>query len=431
MADSEMLLHYLWEHRLWEYGALKTAEGQRVEVLDPGKHNTDAGPDFFNAKIRIGSRTWAGNIEIHTRASDWHRHGHQYDRAYDSIVLHVVGHDDATIYRPDGSPIPQVVLPYANEFRSRYDAMVASNDSLACSRELSNLPPLYITDWLASLGYERLYAKADRIMAYLERLNGDWMATAYVTLCRALGFSTNAEPFERLAFATPIQYLLKHRSDRRLIEAALFGQAGLLGETPPDPDDLLHIEDLKVDYAFMQAKYDIAPLESPGWKLARMRPPNFPHRRIAALVEMICNGFAFGRGFAHVLDVDSARKLFEIEITGFWENHYTFGGRAAIAPRAFSPDTVATLIINALVPLLYAYGLYFANDQRIEAAIALLQELGPEHNSVTRVFTDRGIRCDDAFTSQALIQLRREYCEQRKCLFCRIGHRLLAAKAKP
>lgn len=428
---AELLLHYIWEHRLWQYGSLKTDDGARVEILDPGIHNLDAGPDFFNAKVKIGDRTWAGNVEIHTRASDWLRHGHQNDASYHSVILHVVGHSDTPVTRPDGTVIPQMELPYAPDFRARYDEMVGSKAPLACGNHLGDISPLYITDWLSSLGYQRLYSKADRIGQYLERLDGDWQEVAYVTLARALGFSVNAEPFERLAFSTPLRCLLKHRSDSRLVEATLFGQAGFLNIAPSGPEDILHLEELRLDYDFMKSKYDLEPIEGHTWKLARMRPPNFPHRRIAALMTMICDGFTFGRRFSHVNDEQSARNLFNINIGGYWETRYNFGGRTAIAPRAFSPDTVTSLIINTVVPLLYAYGLHFASDERMEAAINILQSLRAESNSVTRVFTDRGIRCDDAFTSQALIQLRREYCEPRKCLFCRLGHRILAAKAAP
>ena len=429
--SAEMLLHYLWEHRLWKYGTLRTVEGQRVEVLDPGIHNDDSGPDFFNAKIIIGEKTWAGNVEIHTSASDWFRHGHQDDPAYQSIILHVVGHSDAEIKRPDGSVIPQLILPYTADFRRRYLSMVESPAEPACASELHTLDPLYVTDWLTALAYERIYAKVDRVFQYLRRVNDDWQAAAYITLARALGFSTNAEPFERLAVATPLRFMLKHSSQPALIEAILFGQSGFLDAKPSAPDDVLYIEQLRIDYDFLRAKYGLSPLESPGWKLARMRPPNFPHRRIAALCSMISDGFTFGRKFSHVSSLDEARQLFNCQINGYWESHFSFGGNAAKAPRAFSPETVGSLIINALVPLLYAYGLHFGNDRKMNTAIEIMQALGAEHNSLTRIFTDRGISCDDAFTSQALIQLRRAYCEPRKCLFCRIGHRILAAKSHP
>lgn len=432
MAGPEMLLQYLWEHRLWDYGSLRTVDGRRVNVIDQGRRNNDAGPDFFNAKVEIGGELWAGNVEIHVNASDWHRHRHHEDPAYDTVVLHVVGCSDTEVRRRDGQVIPQLELPYTADYRARYDAMVNNvTDRLACARELHSIPPLYITDWIASLGYERIYAKVERVNDFLDRLDGDWQAAAYVTLARALGFSTNSDAFERVAFATPLRCLLKHRSDSRLLEAALFGQAGFLATANVDPDVPDYLDNLRTDYGFMCAKYNLEAPESPGWKMSRMRPPNLPHRRIAALVAMIADGFRFGSAFAHVTDEASARELFKTEITGYWATHYTFGPSSAYVPRAFSPDSVTSLIINALVPLLYAYGLYFGDDAKTAAAVDILQGLPAENNSVTRIFTEQGIPCDDAFSSQALIQLRRAYCEPRKCLYCRIGHRILAAKARP
>ncbi|MBJ2188503.1 MAG: DUF2851 family protein [Muribaculaceae bacterium] len=432
MAGAEMLLQYLWEHRLWDYGSLKTIDGRRVNVIDQGRRNQDSGPDFFNAKIEIDGHIWAGNVEIHVRASDWHRHGHHADRAYDSVILHVVGHSDAEVRRPDGQPIPQLELPYTPDYRSRYDAMVNNTvDRLACSRHLYGFSPIHITDWITALGHERLYAKVERVNSALGRLDGDWQAAAYVTLARALGFSTNSDAFERVAYATPLRCLLKHRSDRRLLEATLFGQAGFLATAGNDPEHPGYVDDLRADYGFMKAKYGLSAPESPGWKMARMRPPNLPHRRIAALAAIIADGFRFGSAFSHVTNQADARNLFTTEITGYWATHYTFGPSSAYVPRAFSPDSVTSLIINAVVPLLYAYGVYFGDDSKTAAAVELLQSLPPENNSVTRIFTDQGIPCDDAFSSQALIQLRRAYCEPRKCLYCRIGHRILASKAKP
>ena len=429
---AEMLLQYLWEHRLWKYGSLRTVDGRRVEVIDQGRRNSDSGPDFFNAKVNIGGQEWAGNVEIHVKASDWHRHGHDSDMAYDSVVLHVVGESDCEIHRHDGQVIPQMVLPYVADYRARYDAMVNNTSSkLACGKDLSQVPPLYITDWLTSLGYERLYAKVERVNEALERLEGDWQAAAYVVLARALGFSTNSDAFERLAYSTPLRCLLKHRSDPQLIEATLFGQAGFLDHPSKDPDDADYMKQLRLDYGFMCAKYGLERPEAIGWKMARMRPPNFPHRRIAALVAMLAEGFRIGRGFSHIADEESARGLFDVEINGYWINHYTFGTPSVYAPKAFSPESVTSLLINAIVPLLYAYGMYFGDDAKMAAAVAILQALPAENNSVTRVFTDFGVACRDAFTSQALIQLRRAYCEPRKCLYCRLGHRMLAAKTAP
>ena len=429
---AEMLLQYLWEHRLWEQCDLHTTDGNPIQVIDPGRRNTDSGPDFFNAKIIIDGRTWAGNVEIHVRAGDWYRHGHDKDKAYDSVILHVVGEADTDVLRSDGHTIPQLVLPYTPDYRARYDAMVNNTSSrLPCAAELAAIPPLYMTDWLSSLGYERLYAKVERINEALERLNGDWQATAYVTLARALGFSTNSDAFERLAYATPLRPLLKHRNEPTLLEAALFGQAGFLDCTVESDADREYLENLRADYKFLKTKYDLRQPQSLGWKMARMRPSNFPHRRIATLVALISEGFVFGRHFAHVTDEESARQLFKYDLNGYWINHYAFGKPTAYSPRALGQDSVTSLLINAVVPLLYAYGLHYGNETHLESAVRLLQSLKAESNSIVSCFTEAGIACDDAFTSQALIQLRRNYCEQRKCLYCRVGHRILAAKAKP
>ncbi len=431
---AEALLQYLWEHRLWEYGALSTVDGRPLRIIDPGRRNTDAGPDFFNAKVNIDGHDWAGNVEIHTIASDWYRHGHHNDPAYHSVMLHVVGNSDCEVHRPDGSVIPQVRMAYTPHFRERYDAMVNNpSPGLACAADLTHLQPLYFTDWVTSLGHERLYSKVERVEQAVQRLDGNWPAAAFVTLARALGFSTNSDPFERLAFATPLQLLKKHGNDTTMIEAALLGMAGFLDDCPQSmaPDTAQYMDRARSDFKFFCLKYGLKQPESMGWKMSRMRPPNFPHRRIAALAAMVATGFDFGREFAHADSLEKAREMFRVEIGGYWLNHYNFGSSSSISPHAFSPDTVDLLIINTVVPLLYAYGLHFGDDSKTEAAVDILHSLPAERNSLTRLFTDLGIRCDDAFTSQALIQLRRAYCEPRKCLYCRIGHRFLAARVRP
>lgn len=429
---AEMLLQYLWENRLWQQCDLSTTDGRPIRVIDQGRRNTDAGPDFFNAKIIIDGKLWAGNVEIHTRASDWRRHNHHLDPAYDTIILHVVGHSDEIIYRRNGAPIPQMVLPYTPDYRARYEQMVNNPARLPCGESIHDFSAIYLTDWLTALGYERIYSKVERVMGLLQRLNGDWQQTAYVTVARALGFSTNSDPFERLALATPLRLLLKHSNDPQLVEALLYGQAGFLDNLHfDDPEEQEYVDRLRADHSFLATKYNLPKPENLGWKMARMRPQNFPHRRIAALVAMLVQGFPLGRHIARITNEAAAREPFEVQIGGYWVNHFTFGNKSAYAPRALSHDSVTSLLINAIAPLLVAYGTYFGDESRLDTAVALLQGLPAEKNSIVSIFTDAGIPCPDAFTSQALIQLRRNYCEQRKCLYCRIGHRILAAKAHP
>lgn len=425
----EKLMHYVWQHRLWLQSDMSTIDGRRVQVIDPGLHNHDSGPDFFNAKISIDGRIWCGNVEIHVKASDWMRHGHHNNEAYDSVILHVVSVNDMTITRHDGSVIPQLILPCAPDFDRRYDSLVNNQESeLSCASEIGSLPALYITDWLSSLAYERLYAKCERIAALYKNLSGNWAEVVYVTLARSLGFGINSDAMERLALATPLHCLMKHRDSPETIEGALFGQAGFL-DNPPD--NSFYIKRMQQEYAFMMSKFDLKPLKSPGWKMARMRPNNFPHRRIATLAAMVYRGFTISSRIFSVESVDEAYSLFEFELLGYWSRRYNFNSDNAPSARALSHDAATILIINLVVPMLYTYGTIRGEDDICNRAIDILHQLKAESNSIVRMFVKAGISCPDAFTSQALIELRRKYCEPRKCLYCRIGHRLLSAKVKP
>lgn len=431
---AEMLLQYLWEHRLWERCDTFTTDGRHINIIDQGLRNNGSGPDFFNAKIEIDGHMWVGNVEIHVNASDWMRHNHQSDPAYDNVILHVVGNADRQIHhRCDQRPLPTMVLPFTPDYSERYQAMVNNTaSSPACAQSLPDIEPIYLTDWLTSLGYERLYQKTDHIANLLARNGNDWHQTAYTIMARALGFSTNSDPMERLAVATPLRALLRHRSEPQMVEAMLFGQAGMLDTpaTAADSDDD-YIDQLRLNYDFLARKYDLHRLESPGWKTGRIRPANSPMRRIATLAAMVADGFTFGRQFIHIDSEKAARRMLDIHLDGYWINHYNFGQRSVYAPKALSDDSITRLIVNAVVPLLYAYGLQAADDNRCNLAIEILEQLPAESNSIITTFENAGIPCHDAFTSQSLIQLRRAYCEPRKCLFCRIGHRILAARARP
>lgn len=427
----ERLMQYVWQHRLWVPGSMRDVDGNAVTVIDPGLLNTNAGPDFFNAKVRIGSRMWVGNIEIHVRATDWHRHGHDSDPAYDSVVLHVVQHSDGRIARPDGEIIPQLVMPCAADFRDRYDAMV--NDptaDLPCAKFLPDVEHIHLHSWLTALAHERIFAKSDRIRSLYERLEGDWQAVIFVTLARALGFGLNSDPFERLALSIPPAVLMKHRDNPLALEAILFGQAGLLSGDAADPEAAAYLERLRQEYDFMASKFGLKAPAALGWKMARMRPQNFPHRRLGALAAIVGAGFEAADRMFYIRSVDQARELFDVVLSGFWAGHVNFGpGRSGGQTRAFSTDSLNVLVINVVVPMLNAYSEIYGSDEMHERALSMLETLPTERNNIVRLFRAAGVQCPDAFTSQALIQLRREYCLPRKCLYCRLGHRFLARQA--
>lgn len=425
----EELMQYVWRFRLWPPSVMATVDGQRIDVIDPGELNRGSGPDFFNAKISIGGQMWIGNVEIHVRASDWMRHGHDSDRAYDNVVLHVVEVDDCPVYRSDGQLIPQMVMRCAADFSQRYAQMVDNPGlELACAAELPGMPQIHISDWICALGYERLQAKADRALAMVHDGDGGWMQAIYVTLARALGFGNNAEPMELLARTTPLKALLRHSDEVTAVEAMLFGQAGLLAGHEASEDG--YVQRLCSDYAFYSAKYGLHPSAGVCWKMARMRPQNFPHRRIAALARFVAGGFRFGSRVLAVSNEEEARELFGMRLDGYWARHFSLSDSGVgSTPRAFSQSSATVLIINVVAPLLYAFGQETGDTRRQEAAADLLQHLKPESNSIIDIFARAGLVADSASASQALIQLRREYCVPRKCLFCRIGHRLLSHKA--
>lgn len=423
----ERLMQYVWQHRLLLTDNMVTVDGRKVTVIDPGRLNTDAGPDFFNAKVKIGDRLWAGDVEIHVRASDWHRHGHDGDRAYDSVVLHVVDRDDTAISRHDGEIIPQMVMQCDAEFHRKYHQLVDRADiDLPCAPEMAAMPRLHVLDWLTSLGFERLYEKADRLTRLVADYSGDWEQAAYVVLARALGFGTNAEPMERLARSLPLHFLRKHSDSPTAVEALFFGQGGLLDTAPADDP---YVDELRREHNFFAHKFSLRPLQPLGWKMARMRPHNFPHRRIALLAALLCSD---SRLVARLIDASSIDELLEIfrrPLCGYWASHFTFGPGTERCFDTLSKASAHILIINVAAPLLMAYGSARSDEELSRRAAELLHSLPPESNSIVSLFTSAGLPCDDAFTSQALIHLRRNLCETRKCLYCRLGHRLLASRA--
>lgn len=423
-------MQYVWEQRLWPVRDMSTVDGRRIVVLDPGVLNHDSGPDFFNAKVIIDGQHWSGNVEIHVKASDWYAHHHDKDKAYDSVVLHVVDVDDASVYRSNGEKIPQMVMKCAPDFSKRYTDMVFNPlRELPCGGEISSLPSIYVTDWLTSLGFERLYTKSDRIMGLLERCNGDWAEVLYVTLARALGFSTNSEPFEMLALSTPLRHMLHYTDSLMSVEAILFGQAGLLTGLDNSPEP--YVAALCREYRFLQAKYQLQPSKNIMWKMARMRPQNFPHRRIAALARMICSNALTSNAIIEAKNEDAARRIFNLRLDGFWADHFNFSGASPmVSATAMSNSSITVLLINVVVPMIFAYATSRGDDRRREFAVDLLHKLKPESNRIIETFCRAGLIAHDAFNSQALIQLKRQYCEGRKCLYCRVGHKLLSMKVK-
>lgn len=421
-------MQYVWKHRLWRSEDMVTNTGKKVRVVDPGLLNTDAGPDFFNAKIEIDGHMWVGNVEMHYRATDWKRHHHDSDKAYDSVILHVVAKDDAPVRRTNGELIPQLVLEVSPQFNADYASLVGATIEVPCATKIKQVPHLTIVEWVEGLAFERLHGKVERIHQLLDSFNGSWEDVCYVTLARNFGFGINNDAFERLARRTPLRLLGKHSDSVLQIEALLFGQAGMLDAQKPGMDS--YYNQLCTEYAFLSNKFQLTPMEKESWKLFRIRPQNFPYRRIAMLAQFIEGGFRMMNRILEAEGEKEMRALFEMELSGYWTKHYTFGKPNERATATLSRSSTDIILINTVAPLLYAYGELTGNYEMTDKAIKLLEDLRAESNSIVSHFVAYGIDCPDALTSQALVQLKREYCDARKCIYCKIGHHLLSKAAR-
>lgn len=425
----EKLYHYVWKHRMLG-SALRLRDTRKVTVLDPGRLNNDAGPDFFNAKILIDGTEWAGNIEIHVKASDWHRHGHDSDPAYDGVILHVVAIDDCEISRSDGKPIPQLVISLPEDFYKTYSALDNSTfdrqlHAIRCATHIGSLSPLAVTDWLETLSIERLQTKARRIADIIDSNGGDWEQACFITLARALGFGLNSEPFERTARSLPLKTIHRHSDHIDQVESLLFGQAGMLDTSQHILDE--YYQHLAHEYFFLARKYGLRGITPGGWKYARTRPQNFPHRRIAWLASLMSSSQSIHSKIIDTEgDIESLRKLFNAEVSQYWKTHHSFDtDEGKGCGNTLGPQSIDLLLINVASPIFYAYGSMTGNYDLAEKGHDILRALASENNSITRRWKSLGIEADDATRSQALIHLTRQYCDEGKCLFCRFGHALL------
>ena len=420
----EKILQYMWQNRIWGDTDKYLTDGSPVELLDQGVLNTNSGPDFFNAKIKIGAVEWVGNVEVHVKASDWYLHKHDTDPAYDNIILHVVAVDDTEIYRKDGAKIPQLHLPLSKEFAENFVNLTSGNSAVRCASFISSVEDIVITDWLESLAYERLQRKATQIINLLDQYNGDWEKACFVLFARSLGFGLNSEPFEMLAKSIPLSVLHHHSDSELQLQAIFFGQAGML-------DMSMHILDeyyqrLCREYYFLSRKYSLKPMPVHLWQYARTRPANFPHRRIALLSKFVEGGFSLMRKIIDAkAKTDCLIELFDVSMSGYWNENFAFGYPARQNFNTLSRRSIDLILINTVAPLYYAYGKYRGDIEIEESALDLLSNLNPEKNAIITQWSIIGIKADNALRSQALIQLRKEYCDIRKCLHCRIGNKLL------
>ena len=427
----EQLLQYVWKHKILPLSDLATTDGRDVEIIDPGLHNRNSGPDFFNAKLRIGETMWVGNVEIHEHSKDWFRHGHDTDPAYDNVVLHVVEDDDCNVTNSRGEFIPQIKLSVPMTVTLNYKELLNADAYPPCYRIVPDLSQLTIHSWMAALQTERLERKTQDIARRAERANGSWEDAYFITLARNYGFGINGDAFEQWAFNVPLNQVAHHRDDIFQVEAIFLGQAGLLDVNAiPEKYQKEAMNDgyftrLKNEYTYLAHKFSLTPMNRTMWKFLRLRPQNFPHIRISQLATLYHDRKTSLSQLVECKNVDEMRHMLSTHVTDYWATHYTFGSESASNNKSLSPFSINLLMINTAIPMLFAYGRHTCDDSLCERAFDMLEQLKAEDNHIIRMWKECGLKVKTAGDSQALIQLKNEYCDRKDCLRCRIGYEYL------
>lgn len=427
MLFTEDFLHYVWKFRLFDRIDLQTEDGKTLEIFSTGVPNTDAGPDFHNARIKIDETIWAGNIEVHLSASDWQKHGHTTDDAYNNVILHVVYNDDLPLVLTNGRKVPTLQLKdrIPAELYGRYHQMVFGNQTIIpCEASIGAIDQLIMNNWLTRVLVERLEKKSAAVITALSLNRGDWEETFYQFLAANFGFKTNALPFELLAKSLPQITLGKHKNNPMQVEALIFGQAGFLDAELKD----YYPNKLKKEYDFLRKKYSLKPVENHLWKFMRLRPQNFPTIRLAQFAALIVNSAHLFSKILEIKDIDALRNLFaSIKTNEYWDDHFRFDilSNSKSSPKIMGASSVDILLINTLALFLFSYGKHHQQQYYISRSLKLLENLPAEKNNITADFVNLGVKITNAFESQALLELKNNYCNYKKCLQCGVGNKIL------
>lgn len=424
MRFPEEFLHFVWQFRLFDQTSLCTDNGERLKILHVGFKNGHAGPDFIQAKLQIDETVWVGNIEIHVNASEWNLHKHQADAAYNNVVLHVVYNNNEPVFTQDGRPMPTLSLKNLIdlELMGRYQNLMVESLDFPCQRQIGQLDGFVIRNFLGRVLVERLEEKSVHIYEKVNQLKGNWDEAFYHFMARNFGFKINALPMELLAQSLPQNLFAKHKNQPLQLQALIFGQAGFLQQ---DFDDE-YPQRLKTEYQFLKKKYSLSPVQLAAWKFLRMRPQNFPTLRLAQFAALV--GVS-NHLFSSILSVENykdVRTVFAgLPVHDFWQTHYHFNKPAQKFSPQLGQSSVDNLLINTVSTFLFAYGKHTGQENLVTRAIYILEDLVTEKNSITQIFADAGVRVSKASESQALLQLKKRYCDAKRCLDCGIGIKLL------
>lgn len=408
----EEFLYYLWENRLLDKNIV-TTDGESVSIMSVGVRNHNSGPDFLDSKIKIGNTLWIGHVEMHVNASDWFRHGHHNDKAYDNVILHVVYVNDS-----ERLSIPTLEIKgcFDESIYSKYKVFMQTQQWVACGKQISHIQAFTWLSWLERVVVERLEEEISDVQKRLAANNFDWEETAYQRVMRYLGLKVNNDAFEWLSRLLPLRILRKHIDNPEQIEAMFFGCAGFLEREFTEPYPLL----LQREFKVLKSKFDLITMPATYWKFLRLRPPNFPTIRLAQMSALVRSCDNLMSKILALNDIDQIRGLFDVEINDYWTTHYLFEKSSKTHRKSLGAAAVDVLLVNAIVPVMFCYGMSHDNQELKDRSIGFLEKIAAEDNLIVRSFKELGVIVCNAQQSQAIIHLYNNYCRCRRCLECRV-----------
>jgi hypothetical protein len=419
---KEDFLHYVWQYKKFDFSNLKTIKGENLIIINTGQYTQLAGPDFFNAQITIDNQKWAGNIEIHIKSSDWYLHNHQDDNNYNNVILHVVWENDAEIYRKDNTEIPVLELKnyVSNDDINNYQMLLSQKTWIFCENQIAEIDKFIISNWQERLFFERLERKSLPIQQLLQETQNDWEAVLFCMLAKNFGLNTNGEIFLKIAKSIPFSIIRKEAVDVNYLEALIFGQANLLSKEFEDS----YVKEMKSWFDYLLIKYKLEKLIVEPVQFFKHRPDNFPTIRLAQLCMLYHKQRNLFTKIIEVKSINEIYQLFEISVSDYWQTHYNFDKISTRKDKSLSKSFIDLLIINTIIPMKFAYANSQGKDDS-EILIELISSISPEKNAIIDKFKQFGIKSENAFQSQSLLQLKNEYCNNKKCLQCSIGLELL------
>lgn len=419
---KEDFLHYLWKFKKFDTSNLETSNKEKITIVHSGQYLQLAGPDFFNAQIIIGNQKWAGNVEIHLKSSDWYAHHHERDEAYENVILHVVWEHDVEIFRKNNIEIPVLELKHhvSKEVFENYQSLVTPKSWIFCEKQLKEVNDFTFENWKQRLFLERLEHKSLPIQDLFETLEKDWEAVLFCLLAKNFGLNTNGESFLKISTSIPFQIIRKESAEVENIEALLFGRSGLLEVEKEDH----YFQDLKFRYFYLLHKYQMEKTNIAPLQFFKHRPDNFPTIRLSQFAHLYFNQHNLFSKLIHIKNAKEMYGILDVAVSSYWQNHYQFDKESSKKKKQLSKSFIDLLIINTIIPIQFTY--YKNQSKEIyEDLIELSNEVAPENNAIIEKFSSFGVKSENAFSTQALLQLKKEYCTKGKCLECAIGIELL------